>query len=168
MARLHATPEEKMARWPLGDDPKTAGLARQHVREQLAAWGMDHLIPATELIVSELVGNVVRHAKGPIVLRLLYDTELICEVYDGSLTMPRIRRATDTDEGGRGLQLITALSRRWGTRYTANGKCIWTEQDLAGAENPRDDPSEALARMFPVVGDFAGDLDALPFGDQEP
>lgn len=81
---------------------------------------------------------------------------------------PVSSQATDTDEGGRGLQLITALSRRWGTRYTANGKCIWTEQDLAGAENPRDDPSEALARMFPVVGDFAGDLDALPFGDQEP
>ncbi|EMF28939.1 hypothetical protein H114_11481 [Streptomyces gancidicus BKS 13-15] len=167
VARLHATPEERMARWSLRDDPRAAGLARQHVREQLAAWGMDHLIPTTELLVSELVGNVVRHAKGPIGLRLLYDTELICEVYDGSLTMPRIRRATDTDEGGRGLQLITALSRRWGTRYTANGKCIWTEQDLVGAENPRDDPSEALELMFPAIGDFAGDLDALPFGDQE-
>ncbi|MFI0574581.1 SpoIIE family protein phosphatase [Streptomyces tendae] len=168
VARLHATPEEKMARWSLRDDPKAAGLARQHVREQLAAWGMDHLIPTTELLVSELVGNVVRHAKGPIGLRLLYDTELICEVYDGSLTMPRIRRATDTDEGGRGLQLITALTRRWGTRYTANGKCIWTEQDLVGAENLRDDPSGALGLMFPAIGDFAGDLDALPFGDQEP
>ncbi|MFE2463474.1 SpoIIE family protein phosphatase [Streptomyces sp. NPDC059402] len=167
VARLHATPEEKMARWSLRDDPRAAGLARQHVREQLAAWGMDHLIPTTELLVSELVGNVVRHAKGPIGLRLLYDTELICEVYDGSLTMPRIRRATDTDEGGRGLQLITALSRRWGTRYTANGKCIWTEQDLVGAENHRGDPSEALELMFPAIGDFAGDLDALPFGDQE-
>ncbi|MEV5412835.1 ATP-binding protein, partial [Thermopolyspora sp. NPDC052614] len=33
-----------------------------------------------------------------------------------------------TDEGGRGLQLIAAIAQRWGTRYTPDGKCIWTEQ----------------------------------------
>ena len=60
---------------------------------------------------------------------------LICEVSDGSLTTPRIRRASDTDEGGRGLQLVAALSQRWGTRYTSDGKCIWTEQPLP--EPPR-------------------------------
>ncbi|OUD04892.1 hypothetical protein CA983_01830 [Streptomyces swartbergensis] len=43
---------------------------------------------------------------------------------------PKNRRAGDTDEGGRGLQLIAALSQRWGTRYTSHGKCIWTEQLL--------------------------------------
>lgn len=84
----------------------------------------------TELIASELVGNVIRHAKGPIQLRLIRSRSLICEVADGSLTTPHIRRALDTDEGGRGLQLITALSQRWGTRYTSDGKCIWTEQSL--------------------------------------
>ena len=84
----------------------------------------------TELLVSELVGNVVRHARGPMRLRLLRGRALICEVSDGSLTTPRIRRAAETDEGGRGLQLVAALSQRWGTRYTATGKCIWTEQPL--------------------------------------
>ena len=54
----------------------------------------------------------------------------ICEVFDGSLTTPRIRRAAWTDEGGRGLQLIAALCDRWGTRYMSTGKCIWTEQSL--------------------------------------
>nr|WP_143678341.1 ATP-binding protein [Streptomyces rhizosphaericus] len=49
---------------------------------------------------------------------------------DGSLTTPRIRHASETDEGGRGLQLVSALSHRWGTRYTPTGKCIWTEQPL--------------------------------------
>jgi hypothetical protein len=44
------------------------------------------------------------------------------------------RRATGTDEGGRGLQLIKALSRRRGARRTSTGICIWTEQAiLAGA-----------------------------------
>lgn len=80
--------------------------------------------------MSELVGNIVRHAKGPIRLRLLRSRSLTCEVYDGSLTTPRIRHASYTDEGGRGLQLVAALSRRWGARYLDDGKCIWTEQDL--------------------------------------
>lgn len=134
VARLHALTADRMASWPLLDDPKAAGQARRHVRDQLAAWGLDDLAPTTELLASELVGNVVRHAKGPVRLRLLHDSALVCEVFDGSLTMPRIRRATDTDEGGRGLQLITALSQRWGTRYTATGKCIWTEQSLTGPD----------------------------------
>jgi anti-sigma regulatory factor (Ser/Thr protein kinase) len=84
----------------------------------------------TELLASELVGNVIRHAKGPINLRLLRGQVLTCEVSDGSPTTPRVRRASETDEGGRGLQLIAAIAQRWGTRYTPEGKCIWTEQPL--------------------------------------
>jgi hypothetical protein len=76
---------------------------------------------------------VIRHAAGAPVLRLLRShAALTCEVYDDSLTTPRIRRAAFTDEGGRGLYLVAALSRRWGARYLSNGKCIWAEQDLPG------------------------------------
>jgi anti-sigma regulatory factor (Ser/Thr protein kinase) len=130
VARTHTLAAEDMATWPLPEDPLAAGLAREHVRHQLASWQLDDLVMTTELIASELVGNVVRHAKGPVRLRLLRSRTLICEVSDGSLTTPRIRRALDTDEGGRGLQLVAALSHRWGTRYTSDGKCIWTEQPL--------------------------------------
>ncbi|GHE39245.1 SpoIIE family protein phosphatase [Streptomyces capitiformicae] len=175
VARLHALTDDRMASWPLLDDPRAAGQARRHVREQLSAWGLDDLAPTTELLASELVGNVVRHAKGPVRLRLLRGSELTCEVFDGSLTMPRIRRATDTDEGGRGLQLITALSQRWGTRYTTTGKCIWTEQSLTGPDpGPSPDAeADALGLMFPTLGgsdfglDYDGDLDALSFGDPD-
>ena len=169
VARLHALTNDRMASWPLLDDPRAAGQARRHVREQLTAWGLDDLVPTTELLASELVGNVVRHAKGPVRLRLLHGSELTCEVFDGSLTMPRIRRATDTDEGGRGLQLITALSQRWGTRYTPTGKCIWTEQPLIG-------PDARTARcadlgdpefLFLDPADFDADLDTLSFGDPD-
>ena len=114
----------------LPDDPRAAGQARRYVHKQLHAWGLDDLVMTTELLASELVGNVVRHAKGPIRLRLLRGGSLTCEVYDGSLSTPRIRRAAYTDEGGRGLQLVASLSQRWGARYLADGKCIWTEQDL--------------------------------------
>ncbi|MES4908078.1 MULTISPECIES: SpoIIE family protein phosphatase [unclassified Streptomyces] len=133
IARLHRLPAEDVAVCPLPEDPVAAGHARSCVREQLAAWGLDELVMTTELLASELVGNVVRHAKGPVQLRLIRGRALVCEVSDGSATVPRIRRAAETDEGGRGLQLVAALSQRWGTRYTAHGKSIWTEQAIPSA-----------------------------------
>jgi PAS domain S-box-containing protein len=157
VARLHALPADRMASWPLPEDPRAAGQARRHVREQLVAWGLDGLAATTELLASELVGNVVRHARGPVRLRLLYGSELICEVFDGGQTMPRIRRASETDEGGRGLQLIAALSARWGARYTPTGKCIWAELPLPdGPDEPSD---EAADRMFLHAAGFTGDLE---------
>ncbi|MFS8197980.1 SpoIIE family protein phosphatase [Streptomyces sp. CWNU-52B] len=169
VARLHALPQDRMAAWPLPRDPKAAGQARRHVRGQLAVWGLDDLVPSTELLVSELVGNVVRHAKGPVRLRLLYGAELICEVFDGSLTMPRIRRASESDEGGRGLQLVTALSERWGVRYTSTGKCIWTEQVLLGPDGGHEDrTADGPAPDFFDPATFAADLDGDLDGDLDP
>jgi serine phosphatase RsbU (regulator of sigma subunit)/PAS domain-containing protein len=130
VARVRATAPDAVATWPLPEDPRAAGAARRHVRDQLAAWRLDELTTTTELVVSELVANVVRHARGPYRLRLLRSQSLVCEVFDGSLTTPRPRRAAWTDEGGRGLQMIAALCDRWGTRNVTTGKVIWTEQSL--------------------------------------
>ncbi|MFI8182139.1 SpoIIE family protein phosphatase [Actinacidiphila glaucinigra] len=149
VARVHALAPDRIACWPLPEDPRAAGIARGHVRDQLATWGLEELTPTTELLASELVGNVVRHGRGPMTLRLLRDIDLVCEVSDDSLTMPRIRHASDTDEGGRGLQLVASLSQRWGTRYTPNGKCIWTAQQLP-------DPDVCAPSPEPF------DLDAVP------
>ncbi len=141
VVRTRAMPDDDIAAWSLPEAAQAARQAREHVRAQLATWRLEDLVMSTELLASELVGNVIRHAKGPIGLRLLRSDTLICEVSDGSLTTPRIRRASETDEGGRGLQLVAALSDRWGTRYTPTGKCIWTEQSLPLA------PRTASARV---------------------
>jgi PAS domain-containing protein/anti-sigma regulatory factor (Ser/Thr protein kinase) len=135
LARTHPLDAENVAEWPLPEDPVAAGQARDLVRAQLAHWDLtdEELIMTTELLVSELVGNVVRHACGPIRLRMLRSRALICEVSDASLTTPHIRHTSATDEGGRGLQLISALCQRWGTRHTRTGKSIWTEQPLPDA-----------------------------------
>jgi len=130
VARVRATAPDAVATWSLPEDPRAAGAARRYVRDQLASWRLEELTMTTELVVSELVANVVRHARGPYRLRLLRSRSLVCEVFDGSLTTPRPRRAAWTDEGGRGLQLIAALCDRWGTRNVATGKVIWTEQSL--------------------------------------
>jgi serine phosphatase RsbU (regulator of sigma subunit)/PAS domain-containing protein len=134
VARVRATAPDAVASWALPEDPQAAGAARRHVRDQLSSWRLEELTMTTELVVSELVANVVRHARGPYRLRLLRSQSLVCEVFDGSLTTPRPRRAAWTDEGGRGLQLIAALCDRWGTRNVTTGKVIWTEQSLPAAK----------------------------------
>ncbi|GAA4102854.1 SpoIIE family protein phosphatase [Actinomadura miaoliensis] len=135
--RTHRLAPENVVSWTFADDPRAAGLAREHVRAQLAAWGLgEELLMTTELLVSELVGNVVRHAKGPIGLRMIRSWTLTCEVSDASLTTPLIRRSEPTDEGGRGLQLVAALSHRWGTRYSPGGKTIWIEQRIPHPGHP--------------------------------
>src|SRR5258707_835212 len=109
---VHATARDAIAPWPLREAPQAAGAARQHVRDQLTAWHLDDLAMNTEMLASEMVANVIRHARGPDRLRLLRSRTLICEVFDGSLTTPRMRRASWTDERGRSLQLIAALTDR--------------------------------------------------------
>ncbi|MDT9695078.1 SpoIIE family protein phosphatase [Streptomyces sp. P17] len=130
VARTHVLGPDRVAQWDLPSDPAVVSRSRAAVTGQLAAWGLDDLAFTTELVASELVTNAIRHATGPVQLRLLRDRALICEVSDGSGTSPRLRRARTEDEGGRGLFLVAQLTERWGTRYTPHGKVIWTEQPL--------------------------------------
>ncbi|PZH06890.1 protein phosphatase [Streptomyces sp. NTH33] len=130
VARTHALGPEQVAQWDLPSDPTVVSHARALATAQLDAWGLDDLAFTTELVASELVTNAIRHATGPVRLRLLRDRALVCEVSDGSSTSPRLRRARSEDEGGRGLFLVAQLAERWGTRYTTDGKVIWAEQPL--------------------------------------
>ncbi|MFE0379233.1 ATP-binding protein [Streptomyces inhibens] len=109
-------------------DPAAVADIRAAVVRQLADWSLDEAAFTTELVLSELLTNAIRYGTSPIQVRLLRERTLICEVSDGSSTSPHLRRAATTDEGGRGLFLVAQLTERWGTRYTAAGKVIWTEQ----------------------------------------
>ena len=129
-ARARRTTPDRVATWDVPMTPESVAFLRAEVSRLLRAWRLTELVFTTELIVSELVTNAIRHATGPIELRLLRDRALICEVADGSSVSPRLRRAQTFDEGGRGLFLVAQLSQRWGTRYTARGKVIWSEQPL--------------------------------------
>ncbi|MER6029525.1 sodium/proline symporter PutP [Streptomyces sp. NPDC001851] len=128
LSRTRVLAPDRVVSWDLASDPAAVAHARALAVRQLTEWGMPDLTFTTELIVSELVTNAIRHAAGPVCLRLIRDRALICEVSDASSTSPRLRHARTTDEGGRGLLIVAQLAHRWGTRYTASGKIIWTEQ----------------------------------------
>ncbi|WP_432102654.1 SpoIIE family protein phosphatase [Streptomyces sp. bgisy091] len=134
LARTRRLDAGHYAAWDLPADPAVVSNARKRAAAQLTAWGLDDAVFTTELVVSELVTNAIRHGGDPIRLRLIRDAALICEVFDGSSTAPHLRRARMFDEGGRGLLLVASLTRRWGTRYSGTGKTIWAEQPLPGAE----------------------------------
>ncbi|MBY8882111.1 ATP-binding SpoIIE family protein phosphatase [Actinacidiphila acidipaludis] len=130
LARARAVSEDSMASWDFAADLEAVAHAREATARQLADWGLEDLAFTTELIVSELVTNAVRHARPPIGLRLIKNGVLVCEVCDASPTQPRMRRARTTDEGGRGLFIVAQLSSRWGCRYGRDGKTIWAEQPI--------------------------------------
>jgi serine phosphatase RsbU (regulator of sigma subunit)/anti-sigma regulatory factor (Ser/Thr protein kinase) len=133
LARTRALSPTQVASWELPPDPAVVGNARVLAAGQLTEWGLEHLAYTTELIVSELVTNAIRYGAGPITLRLIRHHVLVCEVSDANDTVPRLRHARATDEGGRGLFLVAQLSHRRGTRYTAGGKIVWAEQELTPA-----------------------------------
>ncbi|MFG3344089.1 SpoIIE family protein phosphatase [Streptomyces sp. NPDC048018] len=116
--------------WPLPQDGRAASAARHLVRDQLAVWELDELADVCELVVSELVGNALRYGNGPGALRLLRGERLVVEVADTGPDLPQIQHADLSDEGGRGLQLVNMLCRRWGSGRTVTGKVVWAEQNI--------------------------------------
>ncbi|MER5805433.1 SpoIIE family protein phosphatase [Streptomyces mirabilis] len=144
LARTHSLDASQVASWDLASNPAVVADARALAVGKLADWDLEELRFNTELVVSELVTNAIRYGAEPIRLRLIRQDVLICEVADGSSTSPRLRHARTSDEGGRGLFLIAQLARRWGTRYTAEGKIIWAEQRLPNSlPSPRVLPKPA-------------------------
>nr|WP_308380031.1 SpoIIE family protein phosphatase [Streptomyces sp. ISL-43] len=131
VARTRALGADRIADWEVPFEPSAVGAVRTRAVEKLEEWGLSELAFGTELVLSELVTNAIRHGSAPVRVRLLNDDRLLtCEVSDGSSTSPHLRYAATTDEGGRGLFLVAQISRRWGTRYTSDGKIIWSEQPL--------------------------------------
>jgi serine phosphatase RsbU (regulator of sigma subunit)/PAS domain-containing protein/anti-sigma regulatory factor (Ser/Thr protein kinase) len=136
VARTRALPPDRIADWDVPPDPAAVARMRDAVSRKLDEWGLSELDFSTELVLSELVTNAIRYASEPIHVRLIHDRTLICEVADGSSTSPHLRYAATTDEGGRGLFLVSQITERWGTRYTLQGKVIWAEQALPETQAP--------------------------------
>ncbi|CAL9658484.1 hypothetical protein SUDANB176_06893 [Streptomyces sp. enrichment culture] len=127
LARTHALGAGQVATWHLDDDPAAVARARSDVSRQLTAWELRELEFPAELVVSELLTNAIRYGRPPIRLRLIHDRTLMCEVSDVGSTVPHMRRARTSDEGGRGLFLVAQLSEHWGTRHARHGKTVWAE-----------------------------------------
>lgn len=122
---------------PLDSHVRAVPQARRIIRTELARWGLHEYVEIAELLVSELVTNALRHARGPIQLRMSHSADgrmLRCDIADGCPATPPAARppARADEEHGRGLHLVDQLSTRWGARHTAAGKTVWFELRTRG------------------------------------
>ncbi|MFC9506307.1 ATP-binding protein [Streptomyces sp. NPDC057002] len=112
------------------------GTARRLVRVALAAWSLDDLADDGVLIVSELVSNAVQHARSRSIRVTVTRPETVrvrIGVVDKSKQLPEVRELREGDESGRGLTLVGALAKDWGTDRLPWGKRVWAE--LHGEEH---------------------------------
>ncbi|MFB7359462.1 ATP-binding protein [Streptomyces gardneri] len=99
---------------------------RRTLRGRLPQWGCESLVESAELLLTELVTNALQHAGGRGFLRVRVELRgSLCriEVNDGSPQRPKPREATPSDESGRGLLLVDAISDSWGV--SEDGTTTW-------------------------------------------
>ncbi|WP_183061994.1 SpoIIE family protein phosphatase [Motilibacter peucedani] len=119
----------------LPPDPAAVSPARALFVSALERWGLagDPVALAGQLLVSEVVTNAIRYARGDVGLLVRRAERAVhVEVRDHDTRLPRLRHATLDDEGGRGLALVQALSRDWGARPLPDGKVVWFTLDAPG------------------------------------
>ncbi|MFF8732279.1 ATP-binding protein [Streptomyces sp. NPDC015171] len=112
---------------------------RRVTRDSLVARGLECVADDATLVVSELITNAIRHSGGEwISLTLeLRSGVLRIRVHDGVATSRSIslRKPTDDDETGRGLDLVRHIARNrrgaWG--LSDGGATTWCELALEAA-----------------------------------
>lgn len=101
---------------------------RRAVRSLVTGRGHASVADDVEHLVSELVANALEHGRDSARLHVgVTPTRIVVEVSDPLSVRPRPRLSDDSDERGRGLQLASALSSRWGVRTEPDGKTVWAE-----------------------------------------
>lgn len=120
---------------PLPSLPESAATARRLAQVVLLRhWGLTpKLTEDAVLLVSELVGNAVRHTGARVFgLRMHRRRGRIrVEVRDPSRGLPCLMPVQDLDVSGRGLFLVDTLADRWGVDLLPRGKTTWFELKVA-------------------------------------
>src|SRR3954469_7529144 len=113
-------------------DPVSASVARRHVVHVLRTRGVAAATCAdVALIVSEFVGNALRHGRplrgGRVgVGGQFADSGPSIEVTDGGSGRPAIRSSPDAlSVTGRGLSIVASLADEWGYAAEPDGTLVW-------------------------------------------
>ncbi|MFF8954342.1 ATP-binding protein [Streptomyces sp. NPDC014894] len=130
---LYGNPTEVEVRLP--SRPESAATARRLTHcVVLYQWALTaQTAEYAVLLVSELVGNAVRHTGARVFgLRMLRRRGWIrIEVRDPSRGLPCLLPVQPMDISGRGLFLVDKLSDRWGVDLLPRGKTTWFEMRVA-------------------------------------
>jgi anti-sigma regulatory factor (Ser/Thr protein kinase) len=117
----------------LPDDATAPSVARRQARSVLGSWRLPALLDPLLLVVSELVGNAVRHGRAPIGMLLRRsDGRVRVEVHDEESAAPATASGLpgDDQECGRGLFLVDAVASETGVEQIPDdGKVVWATLD---------------------------------------
>lgn len=114
--------------------PEACRQVRSLVAQTCAGWQRGDDTDTASLIATELVANVVRHARTTMDFTLrLRDGRVIVAVRDHSRRMPRTLDPAVTDAGGRGLRLVGDLADAWGVMPVTDGKVVWSQLPAGAA-----------------------------------
>lgn len=107
--------------------PRSVLLARALVTDACRAWELPVALSPAEIIVSELMANVVRHARTRSRLVVShFGPNLHLAVRDRSPELARLTGPVGPGvASGRGLVLVDTLAAHWGCTPTADGKVTW-------------------------------------------
>ncbi|KOV64794.1 regulator [Streptomyces sp. NRRL WC-3618] len=152
----------------LAEPEEVAGL-RRVLRVHLGLWGLDELVDAAQLCVSELVSNVISHVGPgtPTTLAVsMKGTHLRIEVHDpDTRALPTLLDEDVNSESGRGMELITSMADRWGVQLLADQKVTWCELGTALATRNGHVAVPGVSRAEALLGLYAGVKQA---GDSKP
>jgi anti-sigma regulatory factor (Ser/Thr protein kinase) len=109
-------------------DPRSAAVARTFVAVHCRMWHLDRLRDDAVLVVSELVGNAVSHARTAAGLRLeRLNGGIRIEVSDTGRWNITPALTDPLAEHGRGLLLMDRLATTHGVDQRPDGKTVWAE-----------------------------------------
>lgn len=131
--------------------PASVAVARQRLAADLSSAGIfEAAVGDAVLVVSELLSNAIRHAR-PLpganvqVAWALGDDAIEVAVSDGgAATNPARTHASVSALGGRGLDIVEYVARRWGVRSDDSGQTVWAVLS-APATVPERQPGTAPA-----------------------
>ena len=114
----------------LPPEPRSAGDARHFVADTVRDVLPDALTEVAVLLTSELVTNVIVHARTP--MRLSVDVEPAALRVAIADDVPRTPVQRKVDGGsprltGRGMHLVESLATHWGVEPSPHGKTVWFE-----------------------------------------
>jgi anti-sigma regulatory factor (Ser/Thr protein kinase) len=101
----------------------------------LHAWGLSDVVDDAELVVTELATNAIRHGGGRFTLSLSRGPDAVrLVVADPSRQLPESRTVNnELGTGGRGLHIVSTLSRSWGVEIDEGRKAVWAEIPVASS-----------------------------------
>jgi anti-sigma regulatory factor (Ser/Thr protein kinase) len=110
----------------LAPEPRSASEARHFVEESLRNRVPADTTEVAVLLTSELVTNVIVHARTRLRLDVDHeDSEVCVAVADDVPQVPVQRGGRGTKMTGRGMALVAMLAATWGVDATPPGKTVW-------------------------------------------